>query len=149
MTAGLSSSPEPVSAGAGQRPFTVQCGYGSWNACTVVVEATSIEEACALAIEEANNSLEWQELDACSPTSIDAIAEGYQVDVWAEAGAGSKLPIPIAFGEHAEADMLRLALWSLLAWAEQTGCCDAPCWTEARALINEQRTPLGGEPVQS
>lgn len=147
MIPGMSISPEPVSPEAERRPFTVQCGYGSWNVCTVVVEASRAEEACALAIEDANDSLDWRELVSCSPTSVDAMAEGYQVDVWAEAGAGSKLPIPIAFGEHAEADMLWLALWSLLAWAEQTGGCDAPCWTEARALFDEPCARLEGEPA--
>ena len=47
---------------AEMRWFTVQCGYGSWNACTATVEAASVEDACDLAIEVVNSSDAWRPL---------------------------------------------------------------------------------------
>lgn len=82
--------------------YTVQCGFVEYNACTVVVDAGSIEEACAKAVEEAGNDPHWKRLDHCGDTYVDAVAEGDDVDPWATNGSfGSALPIPDRFTEIA------------------------------------------------
>ena len=84
------------------RNYTVQCGYAAYHDSVRTVEASSIEEACRLAIEEANQDSAWKSVDHVGDTFIDALAEGVDVDPWAVNGCiGSALPVPEAFTERA------------------------------------------------
>ncbi len=50
----MDAAHETAGAGTETRFLTVQCGYPSWHACTVVVEASTVEQACERPIEEAS-----------------------------------------------------------------------------------------------
>lgn len=78
--------------------YTVQCGFADYNACTVEVEAASVEEACQKACEEASQSPDWKRLDHAGDTYVDAIGEGDEA--W-DGGLGSALAVPAAFTEAA------------------------------------------------
>lgn len=83
------------------RPWTVQCSYPDYYTNTVVVEATTAEEACEQAIEAANGSDGWKSLDWCGPTFVDALAPSEDVDPWDR--HGSRTPVPDAYTEVGEA----------------------------------------------
>lgn len=103
MTDQLSPAPMadalPV-AGRVLRPWTVQCSYADHYSNTVVVEAATPEQACALGIEAANGSDRWKSLDWCGPTFVDALAPGDDVDPWDR--HGSRVPVPEAYTEAGE-----------------------------------------------
>jgi hypothetical protein len=82
------------------KTYTVQCGDARYYANTVVVEAENLEEALEKAIEQANDDPHWKSLDHCSPTFIDAVAEGADADPWD--GCRSAIPIPDRFTEQGE-----------------------------------------------
>ena len=82
-----------------RRQFTVQCGYSTHYANTVMVEAHTLEEALEKAVAAANEDAEgWRSTDHCSNTFVDAVCEGADGDPW---GDGS-LPVPGRFSEHGE-----------------------------------------------
>ncbi len=110
---------EEAAAEAEPRFFTVQCGYASWHACTVVVAASTVAQACERAVEAANASSAWRPLDACGPTCVDAIAEGDDVDPWMP--LGPPIAVPLAFAEHGNTQILHDALTGLLDWAAGMG----------------------------
>ena len=93
-------------------------------------EAANAEEACARAIKLANEPEAWRSLDACDPTSVDALAEGADVDPWR--ASGSAHPVPPRFTDQAVA--LRAVLEGLLDWAAAMGGWDSPVWREAERL---------------
>lgn len=75
------------------KQYTIQCGYFQGRGNTVVVEAKSVEQACALAIEQANDdSAGWDDYDSVGETYIDGIVEGEHGSVWDE--KTQPLPIP-------------------------------------------------------
>jgi hypothetical protein len=80
--------------------WTVQCGYAAYYANTVVVEAETPDEALEKAIETANGRSDWEGLDDCGPTFIDAVAEGDDADPWRD--FASSLPVPARFTERGE-----------------------------------------------
>ncbi len=106
-------------AEAEPRCFTVQCGYASWHACTVVVAAPTVAQACERAVEAANASSAWRPLDACGQTCVDAIAEGDDVDPWMP--SGPPIAVPLTFAEHGHTQILHDALTGLLDWAARMG----------------------------
>lgn len=110
---------EAAAAAAEPRFFTVQCGYASWHACTVVVAAPTVAQACERAIEAANASAAWRPLDACGPTCVDVIAEGDDVDPWMP--PGPPIAVPLAFAEHGDTQILQDAPMGLLDWAAKMG----------------------------
>ena len=114
------------------RTFTVQCSYPTGFSRTVVVDASNAEEACERAIEIANESNAWRSSDDCGRTFVDAIAEGDDVDPW---DVDSRLPVPLAFAEHGEVQMLREALLGLLDWAAAMGGWDAEAWRAAERAV--------------
>ena len=81
------------------RPFTVQCGYAGYYANTVTVEADTLDEALAQAIEAAERSDAWRTLDHCGDTFVAAVCEGTDADPWAPEAA---LPVPERFTERGE-----------------------------------------------
>lgn len=83
------------------RPWTVQCSFADYYSNTVVVEATTPEEACEQAIEVANGSDGWKSLDCCGSTFVDALAKGEDVDPWDR--HSSRVPVPDAYTEEGEA----------------------------------------------
>jgi hypothetical protein len=80
------------------KAFTVQCGYAAYFFRTETVQAASLEEALAKAIEAANKSSGWSSSDVSGNTFIDAAAEGDEVDLWCD--EIRQLPIPAAFTEQ-------------------------------------------------
>lgn len=74
--------------------WTVQCGTTAYSAATVTVEASSPEEACERAIEEANGSSAWRSVDYCGPTFVDALAPGSVDSPWSTDAPASVLPVP-------------------------------------------------------
>lgn len=125
-------------APARPRRFTVQCGYPAWYSNTVVVEAETIEEACERAIEAANESSAWRSTDYCGPTSVDALAEGDDVDPWSP--AGSRLEVPARFTEP-DAVAFRSVLRGLLDWAAAMGGWEGEAWQAAARLVGEDEPP--------
>ena len=99
---------ETTAAGPRTRPWTVQCSYAAYYANTVVVEAVSPMEACALAIEAANESDGWKSLDHCGPTFVDALSPGQDADPWMN--SGSVAPVPDVFTEAGEAPTIVVAV---------------------------------------
>ncbi|MBV9840646.1 MAG: hypothetical protein JOY99_03765 [Sphingomonadaceae bacterium] len=133
----MEALPAPEAAPA--RPFTVQVGYPTWYAITLVVEARSIVEACERAVEEANGRDGWRSIDDCGPTFVERLAEGDDVDLWAQ--ATSALPVPHAYSEHGEADRLHEALAGLLDWAATMGGWDAEAWRVAERAVRRRAAP--------
>jgi hypothetical protein len=134
---------EAAAAAATPRFFTVQCGYASWHACTVVVAASTVAQACERAIEEANAASAWRPLDACGPTYVDAVAEGDDVDPWMP--SGPPIAVPPAFAEHRDTQILQDALVGLLDWAARMGGCDAEVWRVAERAVRRSAFGDGGE----
>lgn len=89
------------------RPWTVQCSYADYYTNTVVVQATTPEQACEQAIEAANGSDGWKSLDWCGPTFVDALAPGEDVDPWDR--HDSRTPVPDAYTEAGEAPTVIVA----------------------------------------
>lgn len=74
-------------AGAGEqlpvRPWSVQVGDAGFRSNTVGVEARTIEQACLLAREKANDDPDgWKNVGVPSDSFIDAISAGRNVDPW-------------------------------------------------------------------
>ena len=89
------------------KSWTVQCGYAGYFANTVAVKAETLEDALEKAIETADADADgWRSLDHCSPTFVDAAAEGADADPWD--GAASALPIPDRFSEGDEPPLVTL-----------------------------------------
>lgn len=80
------------------KTWTVQCGYAAYYANTVTVEAETFDDALAEAIRIANDAPHWESTDACGRTFIDAVAEGNDVDPWAD--YVSALDVPYRFTER-------------------------------------------------
>ena len=78
--------------------WTVQCGYAAYYANIVTVEADTLDDALDKAIAAANDDPSWKSLDHCSPTFIDAIAEGADADPWRD--HVSAIPVPEHFTER-------------------------------------------------
>jgi hypothetical protein len=79
----------------------VQCGYAAYYANTVTVEADTLDDALDKAIQMANEDTSWKSLDHCSPTFIDAVAEGADADLWRD--HASTLLVPERFTERGAA----------------------------------------------
>ena len=62
--------------------WTIQCGYNTAHARTVVVEAAMIEQACENAITEADNGSDWRLTDHVGDTYVDAVREGRHDEAW-------------------------------------------------------------------
>jgi hypothetical protein len=78
--------------------WTVQCGYAAYYANTATVEAETLDQALAKAIETANGDPNWRSLDECGATFVDAVAEGVDADPWQD--FGSAIPVPDRFAER-------------------------------------------------
>ena len=85
--------------------YTVQCGFASYHANTVTVEAETIEEALQKAIEKANDDPCWKSLDDCGPTHVHAFCEGVDADPW---DREKSLPVPARFTERGEPPLVTL-----------------------------------------
>lgn len=72
--------------------WTVQCGYAAYYANTVTVEAETLDDALDKAIVVVNEDTSWKSLDHCSPTFVDAVAEGADADPWRD--HVSAIPVP-------------------------------------------------------
>ena len=89
------------------RPWTVQVGYNAHHCNTVTVEARTIGEALAKAIETANeDAAGWRSTDHCSNSFVDAACEGADADPW---DRDATLPVPARFSEHGEPTVVTLA----------------------------------------
>lgn len=140
------ATPAPhAGAEPARRPWTVQCSFASYDANVVTVEAANPDEACARAIELANESDGWKSLDHCGDTFVDALAEGEDADPWA-GGFTSAVPVPATFRERSD-DELRAALIGLLDWAAMMGGWDAPAWREAERGMGRGDSEAGDEPA--
>ena len=82
------------------QPWTVQCSYAAYYSNVVVVDADTLEQALAIAIDKANGSAAWKAIDHCGNTFVDAGAQGQDVDPWTEASC-SQLDVPFARTEAA------------------------------------------------
>ena len=85
--------------------YTVQCGFASYHANTVTVEADTIEQALEKAIEKANDDPGWKSLDDCGPTHVHACCEGEDADPW---DRDKSLPVPARFTENGEPPLVTL-----------------------------------------
>ena len=80
--------------------FSVCCGYASHYHNTVTVEADTLDEALEKAIEQAGDDPHWKSADYCSPTFVEALAEGEDADPWGD----TAISVPDRFtGEPANA----------------------------------------------
>ena len=62
--------------GGSMTHYTVCCGYASHYHNTVTIEADTLDEALAKAIEQAGDDPHWKSIDQASQTFVDAVAEG-------------------------------------------------------------------------
>lgn len=137
------TTPAPqADAECARRRWTVQCSFASYDVNVVTVEAATPEEACARAVELANQSDGWKSLDHCGDTFVDALAEGEDVDPWAD--FVSAVPVPAGFKERDDEE-LRAALTGLLDWAAMMGGWDAPAWREAERVLGRGPGVAGEE----
>lgn len=128
------------------RPFTVQCGYATWYAITVIVEAQTVADACERAIEAANEQDGWRSIDDCGPTFIECLAEGDDIDLWAQ--ETPTLDVPNAYAEHGEADQLRAAITDLFDWAATMGGWEAEAWRVAERLVGRATSAEADPPLR-
>ena len=84
--------------------FSVCCGYASHYHNTVTVEADTLDEALEKAIEQAGDDPHWKSADYCSPTFVEALAEGEDADPWGD----TALPVPDRFTENGEPPVVTL-----------------------------------------
>ncbi len=96
--------------------WTVQCGYPAYYANTVTVEAGSPEEACARAIEAANECDGWKSIDHCGSTFVDALAPGDVNSPWNSETYTSILPVP---AKHREGGDAAVAARECIAFVER------------------------------
>ena len=85
--------------------YTVQCGFSSYHANTVSVEADTLEEALEKAIETANQDPNWKSVDHCGPTHVDACCMGRDEDPWDDK---KSLSVPARFSEQGEPPIITL-----------------------------------------
>ena len=80
--------------------WTVQCRYAVHHARTVTVEAGTLEDACARAVERADAGEGWTALDPRGPTFVAAVAEGADAaPVPAPFTEGGEPPLPTLSGD--------------------------------------------------
>ena len=84
--------------------YTVCCGYASHYRNTVTVEADTLDEALAKAIEQVGDDPHWKSADCCVPTFVDAIAEGEDADPWGD----TAISIPDPFTHNGEPPVVTL-----------------------------------------
>lgn len=80
--------------------YTVQLAYAAYYARTEVVDANTLDEALKSAIAQANESSQWECVDDCGPTFVDAVAEGDDVDLWGDEVV--QLPVLPEYSERGE-----------------------------------------------
>ena len=86
--------------------YTVQAAYAGYFANTVSVEAETLEEALAKAIEAANDDPNWKSMDHCTSTFVDAYCVGRDEDPW---DRDKSLPVPARFTERGEPPLVTLS----------------------------------------
>ena len=84
--------------------YTVCCGYASHYHNTVTVEADTLDEALEKAIAQAGDDPHWKSADYCSPTFVEALAEGEDADPWGD----TAIPIPDRFTQNGEPPVVTL-----------------------------------------
>ena len=84
--------------------YTVCCGYASHYHNTVTVEAGTLDEALEKAIAQAGDDPNWKSADYCSPTFVEALAEGEDADPWGD----TAIPIPDRFTQNGEPPVVTL-----------------------------------------
>ena len=94
--------------------YTVQCGFPSYHANTVTVEADTLEEALEKAIEVANQDPHWKSVDHCGPTHVDACCIGRDADPW---DRKTTLPVPARFAEKGGGLCRRVPKSAHSAWS--------------------------------
>ena len=85
-----------------QTLWTVQVGTTLYQANVLTIEASSAEEACERAVEEANTADGWKSIDHCGPTFVDALAPGDVESPWSAHAPTSVLPVPGPYLEGGE-----------------------------------------------
>lgn len=85
--------------------YTVQCLFAGWWSNEVIVEADSLDAACAKAIEEAGQDDGWRSIDDCGPTFVTRICEGEHDMIYSPEAAKHQRPIPYEHGERATGDI--------------------------------------------
>lgn len=86
--------------------WTLQLGYALHYGATVSVEAGTVEEACRLAIEEADETEAWRSTDHVSDSCVLAIVEGRDGKPWEH--PVSPIPVPDEYSEHGPPPVLTL-----------------------------------------
>jgi hypothetical protein len=140
--------PPPTRAGPAKTYTVTVAFYDAWNQQTVVVEAGSIEEACAKAIDIADNErVEHYELRSWDPsvTFVAGIEEGSNPDSIVIGG-----PIPFedseeaAFGAGVLRDALKTALPHLqtaLESAKPSG--NSQALEQLASVVDQVRRAIG------
>jgi len=90
------------------KSWTVQCGRAAYSAKTVIVEAETLDQAIKTAIEIANGDPDWEPLDECGATFIDAVGEGAKADPWQD--VSSTIPVPDHFREGGEPALVTVTI---------------------------------------
>jgi hypothetical protein len=80
--------------------YTVQCGFASYDAKIVVVDADTLDQALEKAVFEADDGCGWESTDIVGNTFVDAVAQGDDVDLWSD--DARHLTIPARFTERGE-----------------------------------------------
>lgn len=77
--------------------FTVECGCAVYDYTVVTIEADTLDEALANAVEAAGDASDWTARDQCGPIFVDAVAEGRGANPWRD--FRSAIPVPPDFTE--------------------------------------------------
>ena len=128
--------------------YTVCCGYASHYQNTVTVEADTLDEALAKAIEQAGDDPHWKSVDQASQTFVEALAEGMKMPT---PGATPPCPFRIRFTEKGEPPVVTLTGLRPPGGIEVTGGTVRIRFIEDAGIVTTEVTdppaPPGNKPL--
>lgn len=114
--------------------FTVEISYTLPVYYQATIEATSIEQACQMALD-GDYCGEWkQDYDSSGPLHVSGAWLGEDC-----AYEGEAVAVPELYREKSAAPSLLAALEELMGWHDHTGGWEGEAWKVARAAIAQAK----------